>query len=403
METALDGPLDNDERAQVYSMLAFQTSNRSGIWERGRCRSSSTDGRTGALELAAPESDARARALIARVNIEPSGRAEDAELAGVLVEASGDLVLRSFALQVRASVAQDESRYSDAEALSEQRLALVPQIDDPDHLLDVYEATSPAFCMVGRLDEAREQAVLHEKAGESLTPHHRVHSLALLCEIEDAAGGWETLAARSEDIVDAVEGNLETPCTRNARSLLIAAVALLATGWEAPALEARALELAHLGWSAGGLASPGVRLGLLRGDRDEIKHWLDMDVFRMHIYGPGVMTSRLDALAALRDRTQVEDIAPAYVEDGLFLAPFALRALGIVRGDDDSWNARTGSSPSAGWIGTDRRPSGCSPASSRGGWSAARGAREQARSSGRAALRTECRRLRRASRRRSSR
>ena len=54
-----------------------------------------------ALELAAPESDARARALIARVNIEPSGRAEDAELAGVLAEASGDSVLRSFALQVR--------------------------------------------------------------------------------------------------------------------------------------------------------------------------------------------------------------------------------------------------------------------------------------------------------------
>jgi class 3 adenylate cyclase/tetratricopeptide (TPR) repeat protein len=334
MGTALDGPLDDEERAQVYSMLAFQTSNRSGMWGVQTVPEIVDVWVDRALELGAPDSDARARALIARVNIEPSGRAEDAELAGVLAEESGDLVLRSFALQVRASVAQDEGRYADAEALSEQRLALVPQIDDPDHLLDVYEATSPAFCMVGRLEEARAQAVLHEEAGQSLTPHHRVHSLALLCEIEDAAGGWETLAARSDDIVDAVEGNLETPCTRNARSLLIAAVALLATGREAPELEARALELAHRGWSAGGLASPGVRLGLLRGDRDEIQRWLDMDVFRMHVYGPGVMTARLDALAALRDRATVEEVAPTFTESGLFLEPFALRALGIVRGDD---------------------------------------------------------------------
>ena len=335
METALDGPLDDEERAQVYSMLAFQTSNRSGMWGVQTVPEMVDAWAERALELAAPDSDARPRALIARVNMEPSGRAEEAELAGKLAEESGDLVLRSFALQVRASVAQDEGRYSDAESLSEQRLTLVPLIDDPDHLLDVYEAASPAFCMVGRLDEARVQAVLHERACEPLTPHHRVHSLALLCEIEDAAGGWDAIAARSDDIVAAVEGNLETPCTRNARSLLIAAVALLATGARAPALEERALVLAQRGWAAGGLAGPGMRLGLLLGDRDEIERWMALDVFRMHVYGPGVMTSRLDALAALRDRAKVEDVAPAFAERGLFLEPFALRALGIVRGDDE--------------------------------------------------------------------
>jgi len=116
--------------------------------------------------------------------------------------------------------------------------------------------------------------------------------------------------------------------------LLIAAVALVATGNEGRALEARALELAQRGWSAGGLASPGIRLGLLRGDRDEVERWLALDVFRMHVYGPGVMTSRLDALAALRDRAQVEEVAPSFIEHRLFLEPFALRALGIVRGDD---------------------------------------------------------------------
>jgi hypothetical protein len=269
------------------------------------------------------------------VNIEPTGRAHEAQLAGELAEASGDLVLRSFALQVQGSAALNEGRYADAESLAERRLALVPEIDDPDHLLDVYEATCPAFCMVGRLDEAREQAAQHEKAGEPLTPHHRVHSMATFCEVEDAAGGWDAIAARSDDIVAAVEGNLETPCTRNARTLLITAVALRATGSEAPALEARALELADRGWSAGGLSSPGLRLGLLRRDRAEVERWLDLGVFRMHVYGPGVMTARLDALAAIRHLTKVEEVAPAFVHDGLFLEPFALRALGIVRGDDE--------------------------------------------------------------------
>jgi hypothetical protein len=189
--------------------------------------------------------------------------------------------------------------------------------------------------MVGRIDDAREFAVLHERAGEPLSPHHRVHSFGLFCEVEEAGGGWDAIAARSDDIVAAVEGNLETPCTRNARSLLLAAVALLVTGTRAPALETRAMELAHRGWAAGGLAAPAIRLGLLLGDRGEIERWLDLDVFRMYVYGPGVMTARLDALAALRDRAQVEELAPAYVGDGLFLEPFALRALGVVRGDDE--------------------------------------------------------------------
>jgi hypothetical protein len=210
----------------------------------------------------------------------------------------------------------------------------VPEIDDPDHLLDVYEAVNPVFSMVGRLDEVREFAALHEKAGRPLSPHHRVHSFALLCELEDAAGGWEAIATRSDDIVAAVENNLETPCTRNARSLLVTAVALLATGRESQALEKRALQLAERGWASGALASPGIRLGLLRRDRAEVERWLEADVFRMFVYGPGVMTARLDALAAIRDAAQVEEVAPGYVRSGLLLEPFALRALGIVRHSD---------------------------------------------------------------------
>jgi tetratricopeptide (TPR) repeat protein len=335
MEKALEGPLDDAERADVYSLLAFQTSNRSGMWGVKSIPEYVNRWAEQAIELASAESDARVRAMIARTNLDPAAHAEDVELISTLAERSGNLELRSYALQVRTSAKQVAERYEEAESLAEQRLALAPEIDDPDHLLDVYEASAPVFTMVGRFDEAREFFALHETAAEPLSPHHRVHSFALLCEIEDAAGGWDAIAARADDTIAAVEGNLETPCTRNARSLLSTAFALLATGQEDRELERRALVLADRGWTVGALASPGIRLALFRRDRAEIERWLDADVFRTFVYGPGVMTARLDALAAIRDAAQIEEVAPAYVEQGLLLEPFALRALGIVRGDDE--------------------------------------------------------------------
>ena len=41
----------------------------------------------------------------------------------------------------------------------------------------------------------------------------------------------------------------------------------------------------------------------------------------------------LDALAALGDRERIEAEAPKWLQEGTFGEPFALRALGIVRGD----------------------------------------------------------------------
>ena len=41
----------------------------------------------------------------------------------------------------------------------------------------------------------------------------------------------------------------------------------------------------------------------------------------------------LDALAALGDRERIEAEAPRWLQPGTFAEPFALRALGIARGD----------------------------------------------------------------------
>jgi hypothetical protein len=40
-------------------------------------------------------------------------------------------------------------------------------------------------------------------------------------------------------------------------------------------------------------------------------------------------------VTAIRDSSQIEEVAPAYVGHSLLLEPFALRAQGIVRGDHE--------------------------------------------------------------------
>jgi hypothetical protein len=47
------------------------------------------------------------------------------------------------------------------------------------------------------------------------------------------------------------------------------------------------------------------------------------------------MAVRLDALAMLRDAERVEHEAPPLAQAGTYLEPFALRALAIVREDDE--------------------------------------------------------------------
>jgi hypothetical protein len=45
------------------------------------------------------------------------------------------------------------------------------------------------------------------------------------------------------------------------------------------------------------------------------------------------MATRLDVLTRLGERKRVEEEAPAFVRPHTYLGPFALRALGCVRGD----------------------------------------------------------------------
>ena len=332
---ALEGPLTPEERAEAYGLLAFQTSIRSGMWAVRPDPQRVNEWANAALELAAPESRARVHALLAQANIDANVRGIDE--AARIAESLNDVELRSYALAARGYWAFEEGRFSDADAFVQRRLELVPEIDDLDHLTEVYESSVPTLTTLGRFGEARRLLECHRRVSAGLSPHHRVHSASLECEIEDAVGDWDAIVARTDYVVDVVEQNLATPCVRNPRSLLVCAFAHAAVG---DGDRSRELEEQAIGIEGEGhdwlLAPPRLRHALLRGDRARVEALLEADwVSRTRVFGPAPGMARLDALAALRDRPRIEREAPPFTAGSTLLQPFALRALGIVRADDE--------------------------------------------------------------------
>ena len=77
------------------------------------------------------------------------------------------------------------------------------------------------------------------------------------------------------------------------------------------------------------------RLALMRGDVEELESLLgQLDLW--HWVPPahlGGVTTRLDVLVALERTQAVEEEATRLAQPGTYVEPFALRALGRVRGD----------------------------------------------------------------------
>ena len=340
MQRSLSICHDRELCANSYAELALQTALRSGMWQR-RPERELVDGWIGeALKLASRDSAARAKALIARCFWDRTAERENAREATALAERIGDVDLRSHAYGAQTATAFGHRDYAESLKWAQRRLGLVEAISDPDHVADVYEMAIPSFYVLGKLEEARQLSADHEQVVDTLSTHHRLHGMAILLEVEEVAGNWERIVALSQRTSAAVEANLSTPCVRNARSLLVTALAALHTGdaEAAAAFEARADEVATEGYDFI-LAAPRAQLALARADVDRA---LGLVVpFEVHAdvgqtwFALQTATARLDALAAAKDRRSVEREAPPLTREGTYLEPFALRALGIVREDED--------------------------------------------------------------------
>jgi hypothetical protein len=337
MQRSLELSADAATRADTYADLAIQTAIRAGMW-RTRPESELVNGWIGqALELADPQSPARAKALIAQSFWTRRDARQAAREASALAERLGDLELRSRALSARSIAAFAEMDFDEALTWSQRQLELVAEISDPDHLADAYEIAIPPCCVTGRLREARRLAAQHSEICEGLTPHHRVHGVAVALEVEETCGGWETILDSAERTEEVVNANLDTPCIRNARSLLVTALAAALLGDEARAraLEQRANEVETRGY-APVLSAPRIRLALLRGEIEDVETLPPpFHEYRAQTwFALQAVTARLEALAAAGDRQRVEQEAPALAKPKTYLEPFALRALGQVRADE---------------------------------------------------------------------
>jgi sugar phosphate isomerase/epimerase len=174
-----------------------------------------------------------------------------------------------------------------------------------------------------------------EETVAGLTPHHRVHGLGMRMRLEAAVGDWKTLRGLTQRVEDAVEANLATPCPFNVGVLLFAAHGALQGGDEAGAarLVTKADAIGMVGYgrfhSARWLA-----LAIARKDREETRRLVN-SVERDWL-APGaweLWAALLEALALLGDRDRIEAEAPQWVRPDAYVAPFAVRALGVVRAD----------------------------------------------------------------------
>jgi tetratricopeptide (TPR) repeat protein len=284
-----------------------------------------------ALELSDEATPARAKALMARANIHSDESDAAARKASALADRLGDVELRSWAWAARASVAFHAGRYDEALMWAQRRFDLIDTITDPDHLVEIREAALPPVGALGRFREARRLAREHVELSRGLSPHHRMHGVALLAETEELAGTWDAIGRLEETIEKAVAGNRQTPCVRNARCLLLCALASVHRGEKdkARAFEKAADELGMEGHSLA-LDNVRVRIALARGDLDEVARLVQPEPTFRFVFGVPALAARL---AALGDRERVEREAPQFLGSKTYFEPFASRALGIVRED----------------------------------------------------------------------
>ena len=336
MQKAIELSDDPLEIADMYSDLARETVLRVGMMRRAPDPEQIDEWIERALELVPDEGPTRVKVLIARALW--GGTAKDAAEATAIAERIDDTDLRFSALSVRSSVAFRGREYEEALVWSQQAFELSGSVSDPELVADPdLSAVWPALAL-GRFDDARLHGARIHDLNVGLTPHHRVHAVAVPMEVEELLGDWDGVRRMREEAEAAVAGNLETPCVRNPRSILLCALAEEVAGNRsaADALVARADELKMEGH---GLVrdGPRVRLELLRGDRDAVRRLLgedDLVAKQRTGYHLSRISIRLDALAALGEREPVEEEATDLLVPGTYLEPFALRALGIVREDE---------------------------------------------------------------------
>ena len=319
-------------QAQIYSRLAHAGTGP-WLWRKPPPRTQVDEWIRHAFEHADPGSEAYAYASMAQARADPRDGVEAAREAREIAERVGEPVLLHDAYYACAIAAEAVGAADEAGRWVDRMLAVRGRIRDPFHVESLLFAGSVQYLRFGRLAEARALAVEHDRVARPLSAHHEVHAVALDMLVEVTQGIWHAAVALAERAEAAAVANRDTPCQFNWRTLTMGAYAAARAGDDAESrrLERRALEELVMGGPEAREPS-ALRLALLRDDDAAVAALLDADP------GPSMWdvdyaAARLDALAALGRWDAVEREASGPAVGGGYTEPFALRALGLARGD----------------------------------------------------------------------
>jgi class 3 adenylate cyclase len=319
--------------AEVYADLALQTTLRAGMWVKQPDFELVDQWIGQAMELAAEGSLTQATALAALAMSADDLSAARSALA--IAERLGDDEIRCTMLHTIAYVAVGVGDFDQACALMDQVMALLPGLPNPDLCSVALHTAVFVYLKSGNLGAAARASAQAIADAAGLTPHHRLHATGWQQLLASVTGRWDELRAGAAEAERVVDANLTagTPCALAVSILLNCATGSAHAGdlAEASRLEAKADGLGMEGgrWYQGWFDPPRIRLTLARHETGGLAEltsagfdweWEPVSTF-------------LDALAALGDRARIEAEAPACLREGTFAEPFALRALGISRGD----------------------------------------------------------------------
>lgn len=243
--------------------------------------------------------------------------------------------LRSWAWAALWGAAFHRREFEETLGWATRRFEVIDEINDPDHVAEVYETVVPALESLARYAEGRRLARAHLEHARALSPHHRLHSAALQVEVEELATDWAELVRITPFVERAAEENAETSCIRAPRSLLLCALAAECVGDAERARELERIATRYVHEEYGlSLAHPRLRLALVRGDRAALEAVLEPQDHHRYSFGPGPVAAALDACALLRAKDRVEAETRGLLARESYLRPFAQRALAIVREDE---------------------------------------------------------------------
>jgi class 3 adenylate cyclase len=337
MEKAIELTEGRGALAELYAELAFETAMRGGMWKRPPDHRLVDGWLARSLDLAEPGGLAQARALVVKSTLEDA--AEPAEQAIVLAERLDDPVLLSYAYWARSGAAFMECDFHGADRWAQRRFGLLDRLSDPDKIAHIQYYGATAALAAGRPDDAEMLARRHDVVASRLSSHHEVHALGVLLFVEEALGHWDEVRRLQQRVEEAVAANQGTPCVLNPRTLLSCAVACGELGMDG---EARRLETAALaqGFQDGGMGfwldPPPAHLALLRGDFERVDALLASSGATWQWSLDGglyALATKLEALIALGRASEAEEAATPLLQPGTYLEPFALRTLGLVRGE----------------------------------------------------------------------